>query len=384
MYFSIILLFFATENIFAFFNKKSFNYFLIDKKLNSYEDRYIEYLEKYNKLETFQKSDNLFSSFLFKINKKSKINKEKFKIFKKNYKFINNKNKELENNSFTLGTNFFFDEISYENISNNVMQEIIPKNYTFENKYKKFLNNPWRFMNQISQLEREFNWNNSIYLSPVKQQGTCGSCWAFSTTNSLETFMRKNGYNVTRLSEQELVDCSKENRGCNGGFMHKAFDFIIENKGLSSNDDYPYIGLTNDCKKEDCNINGNISKNVNITNVKGSELLSYEFNVPESILDRVISLKISPLCIAVDASSIYFQYYKSGIIDIELNETQHLNHAVLLIGYGIDDNGLYWIIQNSWGKYWGEDGFCRIRVKKGEGILLSNLYGVYPTKIRPI
>ena len=137
----------------------------------------------------------------------------------------------------------------------------------------------------------------------------------------------------------------------------------------------------NDCKKDDCNINGNISKNVNITNVKGSELFSYEFNVPESILDRVISLKISPLCIAVDASSIYFRYYKNGIIDINLNETQKLNHAVLLIGYGLDDDGLYWIIQNSWGKDWGDNGYCKIRVEEGEGILLSNIYGVYPSKL---
>ena len=95
----------------------------------------------------------------------------------------------------------------------------------------------------------------------------------------------------------------------------------------------------------------------------------------------MLSLKISPITIAVDASSIYFRYYKSGVIDIETNSTQQLNHAVLLIGYGFDENGLYWIIQNSWGKEWGDNGFCKIRVKDGDGILLSNIYGVYPSKI---
>ena len=82
----------------------------------------------------------------------------------------------------------------------------------------------------------------------------------------------------------------------------------------------------------------------------------------------------------MDASSIYFRFYKSGVIDIDLKE-QKLNHAVLLVGYGYDEEGLYWIIKNSWGEKLGENGFCKIRVKEGDGILLSNLYGVYPTKV---
>ena len=95
----------------------------------------------------------------------------------------------------------------------------------------------------------------------------------------------------------------------------------------------------------------------------------------------MLSLHISPITIAIDASSVYFRYYKSGVIDININGTQQLNHAVLLIGYGFDENGLYWIIQNSWGKDWGDNGYCKIRVQDGEGIFLSNIYGVYPSKI---
>lgn len=350
---------------------------------NNIEDKYLNYLIQYNKIQEKPKQ-NMLSSILFK-NNKIEFSEEKFKIFKKNYEYIKEKNNELkeQNNTFILGTNTFFDEIPFENISMNVMNDIIPSNYSFENKYEKFIKEPFRLLNQIFQVKKEFNWNNTEYLSPVKQQGSCGSCWAFSSTNALETFMRFKGYQIDRLSEQELVDCSTENNGCNGGFMHKAFNYIIDNKGLSSNEDYPYLGKSNHCQKENCIIdNNNINKNITMyKNVNGSSLIQYEFNIPRSIIDRVLSLQISPLCIALDASSIYFQFYKTGVIDIQLNQTQQLNHAVLLVGYGFDEGGLYWIIQNSWGTQWGDNGFCKIRVKDGDGILLTNLYGVYPSKI---
>ena len=79
--------------------------------------------------------------------------------------------------------------------------------------------------------------------------------------------------------------------------------------------------------------------------------------------------------------SFYFQFYKEGVIDIPSNHSQNLNHAVLLVGVDSDENGLHWIIQNSWGSKWGDNGFARIRAIDGDGVLLSNLYGVYPTKI---
>ena len=91
------------------------------------------------------------------------------------------------------------------------------------------------------------NWNNTEYLSQVKDQGQCGSCYAFSTTNVLETFMRINNFTVDRLSEQQIVDCSPNDYGCHGGFMHTSLDFIIDNKGLLSNEYYQYMGKTQNC-----------------------------------------------------------------------------------------------------------------------------------------
>ena len=111
---------------------------------------------------------------------------------------------------------------------------------------------PFLYLRNFFSLKKEFSWNNTEYLSPVKNQGRCGSCWAFASTNALEAYMRSQNYTVDRLSEQELVDCSWQNYGCNGGFMHKAYDFVIENGGLVSDADYPYKAVTNKCNVCKC------------------------------------------------------------------------------------------------------------------------------------
>lgn len=362
-----------TSNSFIFSNKNTNSH---------YEQLYVEFLQKHNKLP----SDNnniLPKSFTFFSN--TQFDENKFNTFKKNLDFIESKNEYLSSNenTFQLGTNELFDEISYTKVSSNVMkQPFIPRNLTFSQKYSKFLYNPFQFLRKIIDFDNEFSWNNTGFLSNVKNQGRCGSCWAFSTTSSLETFMRSKGYNVTRLSEQELVDCSSQNHGCNGGFMHFAFDYIIDQNGLTEEFYYPYNAKDNNCTISCENASSCSSYHFNSLQNKtlGSKLSKYEFTIPNSIMDRMISLQTSPICIALDASSIFFQYYKSGIIDIQLNNS-HLNHAVLLIGYGFDEVGMYWIIQNSWGTSWGENGYCKIRVQDGEGILLTNIYGVYPTRL---
>lgn len=370
------------------------------------DDIYINYLQDYGKI---GKYENKYIGFM-----NSNINKNNFEIFKKNYEKIEELNNELEENknTFELGFNSNFDNVLYNEADYKLMENVIPKNYSNTKSYEKYMKDPIFYIKNFLSIKKEFNWNNTDYLSPVKNQGRCGSCWAFASTNALEAYMRSLNYTVDRLSEQELVDCSWQNHGCNGGFMHKAYDFIIDNKGLVSNSDYPYVARTNKCKVckcpdnhikdkdtyekiyndksccdkdscecDDCDHKLNFSEVLHLNKVNGSQLKEYEFTIPKSVIDRILSLKISPITIAVDASSIYFRYYKSGVIDIKLNQTQQLNHAVLLIGYGFDNKGLYWIIQNSWGSDWGDNGYCKIRVEDGEGILLSNIYGVYPSKI---
>ena len=113
-------------------------------------------------------------------------------------------------------------------------------------------------------------------------------------------------------------------------------------------------------------------------NIDGSDIKNYEFIIPKSKIDIMASLQNSPIAIALDANSFVFRFYKDGVIDIPINENSNINHAVLLTGYDTDVNGTYWIIQNSWGEKWGDNGFAKIRATDGEGVLLSQIYGVYP------
>ena len=181
--------------------------------------------------------------------------------------------------------------------------------------------------------------------------------------------MNLNNYTYKRLSEQELVDFSEDNNGCSGGLMHLAYKYIVDNQGLVSDEDYPYF-IGSPSKDT---VNMSLFERVN-----GSNITDYDFIIPSSVRDMKESLQLGPISIALDASSFIFRFYKEGVIDLPGNYSADINHAVLLTGYEQDENGSYWIIQNSWGESWGEKGFARIRIKNGNGVLLCQLYGVYP------
>ena len=301
-------------------------------------------------------------------------NEDSYKIFEKNLKRITEANALLQkqNNTLKLGLNKYADVVDFDNdYAHDLMINTISKNDISPTTYFKFLQTPLPYIDGVFNKDklRRYSWNDTGLLSPVKNQGRCGSCWAFSVTTSLETFMRQRNYSVNRLSEQELVDCSTKDYGCNGGMMHTAFDYIIENGGLYDNKDYKYVAETQNC-----------SKPSNIAKVRGSNISKYNFVIPNSILDMKLSVLQNPVTIAVDADNIYFRFYKEGIIDVPMNVSNTLNHAVLLVGYDYDEKGEYWIIQNSWGKKWGMDGFCKIRIQPDEGTLLCQSYGVYPVQ----
>lgn len=301
-------------------------------------------------------------------------NKQGYQLFEKNWISIKQTNKKLmlQNNSFRLEINKFADIVDFKNKNNiGLMNSTIISNKFRPTSYLKIFKSPFPYIETIFNQNKKitYNWNDTGLLSPVKDQGSCGSCWAFSTTSALETFMRINGITVDRLSEQELIDCSDENYGCDGGLMHLAFDYIIKKGGLLNYNVYPYNAIDQQCF---------IDKN---QKHYGSHLSDYHFTIPKSILDMKLNLIRSPIAIALDADNIFFRFYKEGVIDIHTNCAGSMNHAVLLVGFDYDDKGMYWIIQNSWGSDWGDNGFCKIRAIPGEGVLLCQQYGVYPTKL---
>jgi len=197
------------------------------------------------------------------------------------------------------------------------------------------------------QLPNTWNWVNQGAVTGIKNQQQCGSCWSFSTTGSVEGCHFIATKNLVSLSEQNLMDCSysQGNQGCDGGLMTQAMDYIISNGGIDTEASYPYTAQDGTC-------------NYNAAN-SGSTLASYN-NIPsgdEASLQTAVYT--GPTSVAIDASQSSFQFYSSGVYsDPDCSSTQ-LDHGVLSVGWGVDTSSSqpYWIVKNSWGTDWGQQGF---------------------------
>ena len=194
------------------------------------------------------------------------------------------------------------------------------------------------------------DWRDKNKVSSVKNQEKCGGCWAFSSTGAIESAYAIKNNVLYNLSQQELLDCSYLNHGCQGGSMDLAFQFVTRN-GLCTNSSYPYQAMREECQKRDCDSVVQISNYSDVTQNN------------EIALSRAVSRQ--PVSVAIQANKRSFQLYQSGIYsDFECGTK--LDHGVLIVGYGTDREGFgqsmdYWIIKNSWGPEWGDNGYIRIQ-----------------------
>lgn len=201
------------------------------------------------------------------------------------------------------------------------------------------------------ELPRHKDWRNHGAVTPVKNQGHCGSCWSFSTTGALEgQHFRKTGRLVS-LSEQNLIDCSVKygNDGCNGGLMDNAFQYIKDNHGIDTEKSYPYEGEDDKCRYKQGKLGATDSGFVDVP--EGDE---------RALMKAVAS--VGPVAVAIDASHESFMFYKKGVYSEENCSSKQLDHGVLVVGYGTDkETGMdYWLVKNSWGESWGEKGFIKM------------------------
>ena len=211
-----------------------------------------------------------------------------------------------------------------------------------------------------------YDWRDYGRVSPVKDQASCGSCWAFSTIANLEgLYYAKKGVMKT-FSEQMLVDCDTSDSGCNGGLMQYAFTWLKKN-GIMLDSDYPYTGTKGTCKSDK-------SKYVDMS-VTGYKKLGSSWSTWSAVDEDEVKdflYETGPLAIALNANPL--QTYVFGILDLTSSQcpSSGINHAVTLVGYGTEDSVAYWIIKNSWGTSWGEKGYFRIR--RGKGTCGVNCY----------
>lgn len=214
--------------------------------------------------------------------------------------------------------------------------------------------------------QRKYNsdsldWRDKGVVNEIKNQGSCGSCWAFSAVQAAESANAILTGTLPNYSEQSLVDCVSYCYGCNGGIMSKAFDYIMSHQQGHYNleNEYVYTGVDGTCKYSQYTPVGTTSDYFKVVQYDEDDLAAK--------LETY-----GPVAVAIDASQYSFQLYSGGIYDEPSCTSTFLDHGVGCIGYGIEGSTKYWIVRNSWGSTWGEKGYIKMIWKDNQCGIASN------------
>lgn len=266
--------------------------------------------------------------------------KTRFQIFRQNLRDILRHNIDTRQN-FTKGVNQFTDLTPSE----------------FKTLYASGLNGAYvgsygckTYSHSGSGVPSSVDWRSHNAVTSVKDQGQCGSCWSFSSTGAIEGAWAISTGELVDLSEQEMVDCATGiaygSHGCSGGQMEGAFKYVIEN-GQCSLASYPYTSGTTksggSCQR--CDAVAHLSS---CSDVKPNDQVSLTSAVAQQ-----------PVSVAIEADTRYFQSYSGGVLTSTSCGT-NLDHGVLVVGYGTENGIDYYLVKNSWGTSWGENGYVKI------------------------
>jgi cathepsin L/cathepsin H len=292
---------------------------------------------------------------------KSYGTKEEFEYRAANFKNVLEKLSEensKNDNSFTVSINKFADW-SHEEYKRLLSYKAVPKNFVSEAE-----------TTNVS-IPDSVDWRSQGKVNKVKDQGQCGSCWAFSAVGAMESrFAIKSG-TLLSLSEQQLVDCANgkewpNSSGCEGGEMYEGIDYAGV-KGLELETDYPYTATDQTCQY-------NAAKATHAKPV-GNHYDHVATNNAQALLTAIAD---GPVSVAIEADTFVFQFYSGGVLNSK-NCGTNLDHGVVAVGYGNDaSKGKYYIVRNSWGASWGDAGYVKIAVVDGPGICGIQMDAVYP------
>uniref|UniRef100_A0A8C9AHP4 Cathepsin L n=1 Tax=Prolemur simus TaxID=1328070 RepID=A0A8C9AHP4_PROSS len=264
-------------------------------------------------------------------------------VWEKNKKMIELHNQEYSQgkHGFTMAMNAFGD------MTNEEFRQVMNGFRNQKHRKGKVFQEPL-----FLEVPKSVDWREKGLVTPVKNQGQCGSCWAFSATGALEGQMFQKTGRLVSLSEQNLVDCSRPqgNDGCNGGLMDYAFQYVKENGGLDSEESYPYDAMDESCKY---NPEYSVANDTGFVDVPKQE---------KALMKAVAA--VGPVSVAIDAGHESFQFYKEGIYFEPNCSSEDVDHGVLVVGYGFEraesDSNKYWLVKNSWGEEWGMNGYVKM------------------------
>lgn len=274
-------------------------------------------------------------------------------IWEKNTRLIEAHNQEYELgiHSYELGMNHLGD-MTVEEVAEKMLGLQVPVESDATNTYVP---------DDHEKLPKSVDYRKLGYVTPIRNQGSCGSCWAFSSVGALEGQLMKTTGQLVELSPQNLVDCVKENDGCGGGYMTNAFNYVKTNQGIDSEEAYPYVGEDQQCAY----------------NKSGKAAACRGFKEVQKGSERALTsavAKVGPVSVGIDAMQSTFQFYKRGVYYDPNCDKENINHAVLAVGYGVTPKGKkYWIVKNSWGEEWGKQGYVLMARNRNNACGIANL-----------